>query len=512
MDVPDNAPGIASGIVYNGRIVYKKYAGFANLENNLEIGGESRFNIASNAKQFTALSILILQEKGFLNIDDDIRKYFPELYSEITDSIKIKHLINHSSGIRDVYDLWSLQGITWWKQTFSNKDALELIGKQKELNFKPSSGYLYSNSNYILLSEIIDQVTKEGFHEFTKNLFLSLDMPNTSFTKDFQKIPGLIAKPYFNFNTWTDYKWTCNIVGDGNLFSTLEDQLQWEKIIQLKGNGKISPDIIKQSQNTLSDSSNDLYGYGLEFAEYKENQYAFHAGSTGAWKAFSARFQEGNISFVTLTNSGKTLPSYQTLLMVDSVLKLDEGSDSFLIQPKKVGEHLEIKEVLGIYLTEGGYMMRFKEVGGELFLLRSGRNDLKLLRESSNVFHQWNDEAFKLEFTKDENGTMGVTAYYTTHAPYTLTRLEEDLNGFNYQMLNGEFINIETGATYKIIHLAENQYQIKRGSRELTALLVSPNQLLFDDDKINFMPNSKDEINELFLDYERLQKVRFERR
>jgi CubicO group peptidase (beta-lactamase class C family) len=177
-DVPKGAPGIATGIVNNGKIVYEKVAGFANLTDSTLITKDTRFNIASNGKQFTALAILILIDEKKISLTDDIRKYLPTIYPKLSSKITVENLLNHTSGIRDVYDLWALKGVTWWKYTFSNKDVLELIEKQEELSFKPSTKHLYSNTNYILLTVIVEKVTGKSFVAYTNDLFKKLNMPN----------------------------------------------------------------------------------------------------------------------------------------------------------------------------------------------------------------------------------------------------------------------------------------------------------------------------------------------
>lgn len=141
------SPGIAVGIVMNSEIVYQKYIGYSNLENQTEINENTRFNIASNAKQFTALCILKLIEQGELNLEDDIRKYLPDLYKKIENKITISDLLTHTSGIRDYCDLMSLQGKTWWKLFIDNNDAIELLQSQTDLNFQPGTAHLYSNSS-----------------------------------------------------------------------------------------------------------------------------------------------------------------------------------------------------------------------------------------------------------------------------------------------------------------------------------------------------------------------------
>ncbi|MFN3852701.1 MAG: serine hydrolase domain-containing protein [Spirosomataceae bacterium] len=504
-DVPPNAPGIATGIVKNGKVVYLKYAGYANLEDSVLIDSKSRFNIASNGKQFTALAILMLVESQKLKLTDDFRKYLPDILPNVKAKITIENLINHSSGIRDVYDLWSLQNITWWKKELSNKDALQLLRKQTELNFEVGTKHLYSNSNYILLAQIIEKVNPNGFVAFTSQMFKQLQMPNTSFTEDYKNIDGAIAKPYFNFGKWTGYNWTCNIRGDGNLFSTIDDQLQWEKLIQTNGGGLISEKIIKKTQQLTANPNIKSYGYGVEFATYKDLNYRFHEGATGAWKATFVRFPEDTLSMVTLTNSGKTIPSMQTRQMVDFVYGFTNKTPKYAILPPKVGSYTSEKDILGTYQTPDGFTFRFEERGTDIYLIRIGRNDIKLKREADNIFYQSNDRDFKQEFTKNTSGQMQVTVYYPTHAPYTLTRIDADWQGFDFGSLNGVFLNQETGVKMSIEHQKDKTYKVMLGNETSTGLLLSPTKLLVDNYNIKIQSQKK----ELLLNGDRIKNVRF---
>ncbi len=508
-DVPKNAPGIATGIISNGKIMYTKYGGYAHLKDSTLIDSHSRFNIASDGKQFTALAILDLINDKKMTLEDDLRLYFPEFYPGVKEKIKIKNLLNHTSGIRDVHRLWGLQGITWWKQTFDNKDALKILSKQTELNFVPGTDYSYSNSNYILLAEIVSKVSGESFIVYTNKMFKELGMPNTSFESDYETIRGPIAKPYFNFNTWTSYKWICNIYGDGNIFSTLEDQLQWEKIVQTQQTKRFSKELIIESQSIIPSDAQKKYGYGLEFEEYKGVPYTYHEGATGAWKSIIARFS--NFSIVTLTNSGKVYPKGQTLEMANLFLDISDDSASHVLTPPTEGAKVTIDEAIGIYQTENGYTFEIVEKDGEMYLLRSGRNDTKLLRENDNTFYQWNDPTFKQEFIKNNQGEMQITAYHTSHAPYTLTRAENDFTNYNYNALNGDYVNDETEVIISVQYDQQNKYIVKRGKKTMDAVLISPNQLLANNYnyQVEIVKNSKGEISDLLLSSGRIQNVRF---
>jgi CubicO group peptidase (beta-lactamase class C family) len=506
-DVPKNAPGIATAIIQDGKVIYEKYSGYADLTDSTLIKNSTRFNIASNGKQFTALAILSLIEKENLKLSDDIRKWFPTLFPNIKENITVQSLLNHTSGIRDCYDLWSLQGYTWWKKSFNNNDVLVLIEKQSDLNFQPETQYLYSNTNYILLALIVEKVSKKTFVEYTNEMFGQLNMPNTSFESDFTRIRGPIAKSYFNFDTWKTYKWIWNVCGDGNIFSSLEDQIQWEKLVQGKGISTFSRKTILQSQEIIKGSKFENYGYGLEFGKYKNLNYCFHEGATGAWKATVIRFPKTKISIVTLTNTGKSIPYNQTRQMADVLFELKSEETYLVTKPTLIGKYVSESEILGTYLTESDFAFTFEKVDNALFLKRVGRNDVELEREADNIFHQKFDPAFKLEFTTNLTGEMQVTAYYINHSPYSLTKVNSIVKGFDFKSINGNYVNSETNTSLRLKYIDGVSYKVKLGrSYKTEGILVSGTKMLVDSYSLEIRNG------ELFLNGERIKQVKYKRK
>ncbi|WP_445747286.1 serine hydrolase domain-containing protein [Polaribacter sp.] len=480
-DVPKNAPGIATAIIKNGKVIYEKYAGYADLTDSTLITSQTRFNIASNGKQFTALAILNLIDEKKLALKDDIRKWFPNLYPNVKERIPVQSLLNHTSGIRDCYDLWALQGYTWWEKSFDNSDVLALIEKQVDLNFKPNTQYLYSNTNYILLALLVEKVAKKTFVAYTNKLFAQLKMPNTSFENNYNNIKGPIAKSYFNFGTWTTYNWIWNVVGDGNIFSTLQDQIQWEQLVQGKGKTTFNRKIIAQSQQVIDNSHFTNYGYGLEFGKYKDLDYAFHEGATGAWKATIIRFSNKKLAFITLTNTGKSIPYTQTRQMADVVLNLKPSDNYFITKPKTIGTYVSEDDIVGTYVTESDFAFTFEKRDTTLYLKRVGRNDVALEREAENIFHQKFDTDFKQEFTMNTNGKIQVTAYYTNHAPYSLTKTDEIPTNFDVTKINGTYFNSETNTQITIKYLDAKNYEVTfQNDYKTKGLLVATHKMIVD--------------------------------
>lgn len=478
-DVPEGAPGIATGIVLDGRLIYTKCAGLEDISSKMAITQRSRFNIASTGKQFTALAIIQLEADGKLSCKDDIRKYFPKLYKGVQSPLTIEHLLTHTSGIGDIHHLWSLQGVTWWKNEFENADAMELLARQEDLNFVPGSGYLYSNSNYIILAELVTKVSGYSFVDFTNEMFLQLGMPDTSFEANHSAIRGPVAKPYFNFETWTTYDWLPDLVGDGNLFSTLKDQLQWELLIQGHGETDFDRALIEKSQKLVNPRLSQQYGFGLEHRDNSGLKTIYHEGATGAWKAFALRFPDRKLSIVTVSNSGKANPALQTYQMVELLIDVDNGdANGAQMQPQAMDSRVEIDEILGTYLSDGGSFFEFIRSADQLLLRRDGRKDVLLERESANAFYEVGDPEFKLEFKTVEHGEMQVTAYHDSHSPYSLNRVNDDWQGLDFELLNGTFVNAETGSKLQLVHVGERRYTFEiEGKNAREARLLSRNRL-----------------------------------
>src|SRR5712692_5569738 len=163
------SPGCALGVYRDGKIIYSKGYGLANLEENIPITPETVFDIGSTSKQFTAASILLLEEQGKLSVNDDVRKYIPEL-PDYGQKITLLHLLNHTSGLRDYLTLMDLSGINTDSVT-TDEDALQMIARQKALNFAPGSDWLYSNTGFFLLSVIVKRASGRTYGSLQQRTF-----------------------------------------------------------------------------------------------------------------------------------------------------------------------------------------------------------------------------------------------------------------------------------------------------------------------------------------------------
>ncbi len=220
-------PGVVAGVIDNGEVIYLKGFGNADVQNKIKITPQTKFQIDDLAKQFTVLAILLLEQEGKISFEDDVRKYIPEL-PKYKSTLRIKHLLNHSSGLNNLSAIKELCGIRL-NDVFTQRDALKLIGSQKKLNFIPGTdfSYLSSDSELILFAEIVAKASKKSFIEYTsENVFKPLQMTNTIFNNK----RDLLENTAFSYRVGDQIKY--NPVNDltlgaTNLYTSAEDLTKW---------------------------------------------------------------------------------------------------------------------------------------------------------------------------------------------------------------------------------------------------------------------------------------------
>jgi len=224
------SPGCAAAVMKDGRIVYKRGFGMADLDHDVTITPATVFHVASMSKQFTAASILLLEQDGKLSVDNDVRRYIPEL-PDFGVKITLRHLIHHTSGLRDQWELLGLAGWRYSQDLITDEDVLAVMARQKDLNFKPGERYLYCNTGYTLLAQVVKRVSGRSFREFTQaRIFDPLGMKSTHFRDDFDEIVKGMAYGYVQAGA--TYKLSVtnfDTAGATSLLTTVEDLALWDE-------------------------------------------------------------------------------------------------------------------------------------------------------------------------------------------------------------------------------------------------------------------------------------------
>ncbi len=307
-----HTPGAAVAVVKDGKIVFMKGYGMANLSYDIPITPQTVFNIASVSKQFTAFAIYLLENEGKLSFEDDVRKYIPELPDYDT-TIKIKHLLGHTSGLADHGALASIAG-TYINADFNNTELnLKILSKHNTLNFVPGSMFGYCNSNYTLLAEIIHRVTGKTFSEFTKEkIFIPLGMTNTQFSDNFQKVVKNLAESYeLENNSYFIKPLVESNPGPSNLLTTVEDLCKWVLNFEkpIVGNSQLikafnEPSYLDNGNKVIlrvTENDTIFHAKGQNVSKLKGN-YLGHGGHTAGFRTFLGRYPDHRLSIIQLSN------------------------------------------------------------------------------------------------------------------------------------------------------------------------------------------------------------------
>jgi CubicO group peptidase (beta-lactamase class C family) len=310
-------PGCATSVIRDGQIVFAKGYGMSNFEHDVPITPGSIFHVASISKHFTAMSIVLLAKDGKLSLDDDIRKYLPEV-PDFGQRITIRHLIHHTSGLRDQWSLLSLSG---WRpdDPKTEADILWLVSRQKALNFAPGTEHLYSNTGYTLLGTIVQRVSGKSLRAFTtERIFAPLGMTSTHFHDDhsmivpgrtsaYAPLPGRAGAPRGVENYSISIPVFDN-AGATSLFTTVQDLAKWERNFLEPKVGDSA--VIQQmyQRGTLANGTEIPYAFALSHGRVRGLPTIGHGGADAGYRADFVRFPEQRTAFATLCNVSTANP------------------------------------------------------------------------------------------------------------------------------------------------------------------------------------------------------------
>ena len=305
-----DSPGCALGVYRNGRVDYSRGYGMANLELGVSVSPQSVFDIGSTSKQFTAMSIMLLARDGKLSLDDDIRKYVPEL-PDYGKTITIRHILTHTSGIRDYLTLWALAGVDDADLT-TDQDALDLIARQRELNFAPGDHWLYSNSGFFLASVIVKRVSGKTLAQFAQDrIFAPLGMTHTRFNDDHKAVIPMRATGYTPRDSggWATEMSNFEQTGDGAVQTSIEDMQRWDENFYTGAVGGFDILAAMQKPAVLNDGKQQTYALGLTVDSYRGLRTVSHGGSWAGYRAELLRFPDQHFAVACLCNLARINPS-----------------------------------------------------------------------------------------------------------------------------------------------------------------------------------------------------------
>jgi len=391
-----NHPGGSVGIMKEGKVIFSRAYGLASLEYLVPNTPDTRFNIASVSKQFTCMGIVLLHIQGKLSFDDDVRKYLPEL-PVFEDPITIRHLIHHTSGMRSLHALLEMAG---WRgdDSRTNEDLFRFMKNQKDLNFKPGEEYLYCNTGYMLMADIIEKITEEKFAVWMHdNVFEPLEMINTYVEDDYSRVVPVNATSYYGsashgFSRAVEY-W--GYVGSGNIHSTTNDLLAWMTNFYHPQKDWEEAFQLMQSQGILNNGDTLDYAFGININKYKGNRRISHGGSIGGYLSLIQAFPDHELNIAILTNFPSSNIGSKLNRISNILLNLDADVEPVLITddsiPSKLLSNEELVIFCGHYWNEKSrYARKIYLKDDTLRYFRPESAESKLIPVGDNTFQMSN--------------------------------------------------------------------------------------------------------------------------
>lgn len=514
------SPGCALGVIKDGRFIYTRGYGSANLDYDIPLSVDSVFFIASTSKQFTAASIALLAQQGKISLEDDIRKYLPEIPDYGT-PITIQHLIHHTSGIRDYLTLWDLAAERF-DDVHSMPDFIALICRQKALNFKPGDEYLYSNSGYLLLGEIVKRVSGKSLREFAhEQIFAPLGMLNTHFHDDRSlivknRVTAYEALPDGKFSTHVG---NFELVGDGGLMTSVADLLKWDQnFYTARVGGQAFINQI-QTLGKLDNGETLDYAFALTIAPYRGLKTVSHAGSGASYRTDFVRFPEQKFSVICLCNVANANPSrlarqVAEIYLADEIEKR-EGKGAmvkteFITLPEK-----ELIDKIGAYRKfDTNQVLRISHQKGRLLVDGAGQQ-YRLGPISPTDFRSVDASQEMTARFESLGRQSGFRVHVTigTQRPVTYVSFQPiTLNAAQLEEYVGSYYSEELAATYQFVQKDGKLLVKRRNAPEMELDPVVKDVFQGRRLTVEFVRSKDRRISHFLVNAGRVRGVRFERR
>ena len=465
-NTPDS-PGCVFALIKDGEFIHTRGYGMADLERGVPITPATIFDIGSTGKQFTATVTAILGWQGSLDLDDSIRKHIPEMPA-YADGITIRQLVHHTSGLRDYLTLLDLRGLPM-ENIYAENFLLDLIVRQRGLNFKPGSEYLYSNSGYFLLGIVAQRVTEKHITTLIKEFILDpLGMKNTTFNKDYRPIVKNRAMSYEEDETKETFINALALSGgsgDGAILSNVEDLLLWDRNFYNNKLNNSQNNLIEQIHVTgkLNNSKAIHYAFGLDVTEYKGQRVVQHAGGWAGYRSEMMRFPHQHMTFICLANLGS----------MDPTLLCQQAADIYLENvftptkrkkhrtPKNNSHHLlsaaEMETFIGVYQGKQSTVAIFIRDNALYFSNGTREHQLRPLKKKKFQLEQ---HPASISFTGKQNELLGIEE--SGEQTIKLKRIQNKRAApLSLSIYTGEYFSPELNIKY-VVTAQDNTLQLRR--------------------------------------------------
>lgn len=448
-------PGCALGIIKEGKLIYTKGYGMANMEYDIPNAANSVFRIGSTSKQFTAACIVLLAEKDKLSLDDNVKSLFPN-FPDYAEKITIRHLLNHTSGIRDYLQISYLKGLGD-DDYYTDDNVMQWLINQSDLNFAPGEEYLYSNSGYWLLGQIVKKVAGMNMAEFAqKEIFEPLEMDNTHFHNDHTQIVKNRASGYIPDNN-ENYKismTTLDMIGDGGIFTTINDIKKWDDAYYESSVLSSAFWSVMTQQGILNNGEVIDYASGLMISKYKGLKTVRHGGAFAGFRAEILRFPDQKLSIAIFANRGDANPSIMADQVADILLK-----DKFIEEVSKSNKKVKIdvpkvqfqlSQLIGDYEIQPGLIVRLSIKNDSLNVLQIwNKSTYNIVKVSGNTFQISGNENLSFSFSNLKDGfTQTLKVLQGDDETIAPRKKELDTSGIKLNDYVGSYYSKELDVRY----------------------------------------------------------------
>ena len=450
-----DVPGCALGIIKEGKLIYAKGYGMANMEYDIPNSASSVFRIGSTSKQFTAASIVLLAEKDKLSLDDNLKSLFPD-FPDYAKKITIRHLLNHTSGIRDYLQISYLKGLGD-DDYYTDDNVMKWLINQTDLNFSPGEEYLYSNSGYWLLGQIVKKVAGMNMAEFAmKEIFEPLEMNSTHFHNDHTQIVKNRASGYVpdNNENFKISMTTLDMIGDGGIFTTINDIKKWDD--DYYETAVLSKELwnVMTQQGVLNNGEVIDYASGLMISKYKGLKTVRHGGAFVGFRAEILRFPEQKLSIAIFANRGDANPSRMANQVADILLK-DKLIENIDKKDKKVKfditeDEFQLSQLIGNYEIQPGVVARLSIKNDSLNVLQTwDKSTYNILKVSGNTFQISGNENLSFSFSNLKDGfTQTLKVLQGDSETIAARKKEIYTSGINLKDYVGSYYSNELDVNY----------------------------------------------------------------
>ena len=442
-----SVPGCAVGVSRDGRVVLERGYGMANLETGTPIEPRTIFHVASVSKQFTAAAIMLLAREGKLSLDDDIRKHLPEIPDYGT-KITIRHLLQHTSGLRDQWDLLILSRGRFEENRITEADVMDIVPRQKALNFAPGTEYLYSNTGYTLAAVIVKRVSGKSLRDFAhERIFEPLGMTDTHFHDDYTMVvPGRAWAYAPRGNGFRASVPNYDTYGATSLFTTVGDLLKWEANFESPRVGDAAMFAEMEKSAVLQSGDTTGYGLGLSVSRYRGARAIGHGGADAGYRSFVVRYPDHKLAVALACNTAAANPGALATRIADIHLGSALASVTPAASPQGISIPVgELQKRAGVYFSPE--RVQFVELSlrdGKLFVGRAGNN--QLIPVAPNRFRGTMGET-EYVFREDGVDIMSSSGRVIGSMERKVTR---PATRSLMQQYAGEYFSEELNATYRV--------------------------------------------------------------